>query len=249
VYVRVPLLLPVGLLSAALLAAQSGASDEGRRLYLGHCAYCHGPEGEGGRGASLTSGRFRYGSTERDVFLTIRGGVPGSEMPASRLPDAEILKIAAYVHGLGRAGAPERATGNARAGEVLYRGKGGCAACHSVGRRGGGLGPELDGIAARRSLKFLREAVVAPEATVAEEYRLVTVVTRAGDEITGIQLNEDDYSLQLRDARLNLLSFRKSDLGEWKQPMQSLMPSYASVLSPEELDDLVAYLSTLWKPR
>src|SRR6185295_14380065 len=134
---------------------------------------------------SLLSGYYRFGGREHDLFLTIRGGVPDSEMPGSRLPEAEIGKIARYVGGLGRAGALENPTGDPHAGQTLYTGKGGCAACHLIGRRGGSLGPPLDGIGLRRSLRFLRESLLEPDAHISDDYRFVEVLTKAGEEITG----------------------------------------------------------------
>ena len=245
-----PVFAALILLGSLPLAAQdTAAEDEGRRLYLGHCAHCHGREGEGGRGVSLTSGYYRFGGREHDLFLTIRGGIPDSEMPGSRLPEAEIGKIARYVGGLGRAGAFENPSGDPRAGQALYNGKGNCAACHLVARRGASLGPPLDGIGLRRSLRFLRESLLEPDAHLSDGYRFVQVVTKAGEEITGVQLNEDDYSLQLRDLHENLRSFRKRDLKEWKQPERSLMPAYGSVFSAREIDDLIAYLSSLRRAR
>ena len=44
-------------------------------------------------------------------------------------------------------------------------------------------------------------------------------------------LNEDDYSIQLRDTREELLSFLKGDLKEVQHEKDSLMPSYKSALS------------------
>ena len=53
----------------------------GRSIYNGRCGHCHGLSGEGGRGAVLNAGRFRYGGSDRDLFITIRNGVPDTEMP------------------------------------------------------------------------------------------------------------------------------------------------------------------------
>ncbi len=217
----------------------------GRQYFLGHCAYCHGPEGEGGRGINLTTGRYRLGGSDRELFRTIQVGIPGSEMPGSRLLDNEIWKIVAYVRRLAMAGADEKAPGDAAVGRTVYEAKGNCAQCHVVEGQGGSLGPELSEIGLRRSLKFLRESLTAPSAYIADNYRAVIVITRTGEKITGIRLNEDDYSVQLRDTRENLRSFRKSSLKEQKREKESLMPPYGSVLSASEMENLVAYLSSL----
>ncbi len=61
-----------------------------------------------------------------------------------------------------------------------------------------------------------------------------------------MRVNEDTFTIQLRDASGRFYSFRKSDLTNLKkQPNVSLMPSYDSKLTPAELDDLIAYLASL----
>ena len=187
-------------------------ADFGRRYFLGHCGSCHGSEGEGGRGVNLTTARYRMGGSDRELFKTISKGIPGSEMPGSRLSDSEVWKLVAYVRRLGTAGAEEKAPGDAVAGKVIYETKGGCVQCHVAENRGGSLGPELSEIGLRRSLKFLRQSLTDPDAFVADDYKTVTVVSRSGERITGVRLNEDDYSIQLRDTKENLRSFPKRDL-------------------------------------
>jgi len=216
-----------------------------RQYFLGHCAQCHGPDGEGGRGVKLTTGLYRHGSSDRELYMTIRKGVPGSEMPGSGFSQSELWRVVAYVRRLGTAGAEEKATGNAKAGQSIYQGKGACAQCHIVNGSGGRLGPELTEVGLRRSIAFLRDSIVDPSAYVDPDYRSATVVTRDGSKIRGIVLNEDDYSLQLRDTREELRSFLKSDLKDVQREKESLMPSYKSALSGTEVNDLVAYMNSL----
>ena len=70
------------------------------------------------------------------------------------------------------------------------------------------------------------------------------MVTASGERISGTRINEDEYSIQIRDMRGNLRSFLKTGVKEIQHPKQSLMPPYKT-LSATELDDLVAYLSSL----
>jgi putative heme-binding domain-containing protein len=216
---------------------------EGRRVFQGRCAICHGPSGEGGVGVNLTTGQYRMGSSDAQIYRTIQNGIPGSEMPGTRQTDAEIWRVVAYVRSLGAAGATEKAQGDARAGRQVYESRH-CSACHLVGQEGGGLGPELTEIGVRRSLAYLKTSIVDPDADIPIKYLAVTAVTKAGEQIRGTRLNEDDYSIQIRDVGGNLRSFLKADLKEIQHPKQSLMPSYKSI-PPKELDDLVAYLNSL----
>lgn len=217
----------------------------GRKYFLGHCAHCHGPDGEGGRGANLTTGQYRHGGADRDLFRVIQNGLPGSEMPGSELSENEIWRIVAHLRRLAAAGAEEKAAGDPAAGRLVYQTKGGCTQCHVVDREGGVLGPELSDVGLRRPLKFLRQALLEPDAYVADSYRTVTVTTLRGEQINGVRLNEDEYSIQLRDTRENLRSFLKRNLKDWKREDRSLMPAYGGMLSPAEIANLVAYLSSL----
>ena len=81
----------------------------GRAVYNGRCGQCHGLEGEGGRGVALNTGRFRHGGSDRELFLTIRNGIPNTEMPgAGNLTDMEVWRMVGYVQQLGRRGARNR---------------------------------------------------------------------------------------------------------------------------------------------
>jgi putative heme-binding domain-containing protein len=216
----------------------------GRKLYTGRCGHCHGQAGEGGRGAVLNSGRFRHGDSDRELFLVIRNGIPNTEMPGTfNLPEIEVWRMVAHVKQLGRQGASDPITGDAVAGGVVYR-KNACAACHTVGGQGGFLGPDLTEIGARRAVRHLRESVVNPGDDIALDYRSVEVITPTGSKVAGIHLNEDEYSVHLRDMDGNLRSFMKRDLKEVRLPRQSLMPAYGS-LSKTDLEHLVAYLASL----
>ena len=62
-----------------------------------------------------TPGRFRHGGSDRELFITIRNGIPNTEMPgAFNLPDMEVWRMVGYVQQLGRQGAPEPITGRRR---------------------------------------------------------------------------------------------------------------------------------------
>jgi putative heme-binding domain-containing protein len=215
----------------------------GRRLYQGRCGHCHGQDGEGGRGAVLNAGRFRHGSSDRELFLIIRNGIPNTEMPGVNVPDLEVWRMVGHLQQLSRRGTPEASSGDASAGAIVYE-KNGCAACHTIDGAGGFLGPDLTGIGAKRAVRHLRESIVNPGADIPLDYRSVSVTDRSGANVSGIHLNEDEYSVHLRDMSGNLRSFMKSEVGKITLPRTSLMPAYAS-LPAADLENLVAYLSAL----
>ena len=219
--------------------------QQGADLFQRHCAYCHGARGEGGRGADLTTGRYRRGGADSELYATIRNGIPGTEMPTVRATDDDVWKMTAFVKTLGAGGMRETAAGDASAGKTVYDGKGGCAACHATGDAGGMLGPDLSAVGRSRGLGYLLESLVNPAADVAPPYRAVQLTTKDGKTVGGIRLNEDDMSIQVRDGEGRLRSFFKKDLREVRRDKPSLMPDYGKSLSAKELVDLVAYLSSL----
>ena len=92
----------------------------GQQLFMGQCARCHGPKGEGGRGAVLAQPRLRHAPNDEALFLVIRDGIKGTEMPAGYAVDTrETWQLAAYVRSLGRM-APETVPGDANRGQELY---------------------------------------------------------------------------------------------------------------------------------
>src|SRR5205823_4387998 len=218
--------------------------QQGASLFQTHCSYCHGVHGQGGRGADLTAGEYRMGGSDAELYATIRSGVPGSEMPAVRVSDDDVWRLAGFVKRIGSRGLAERAPGDAVAGKAVYE-KNGCGACHRIGREGSDFGPALTDAGRRRGLTFLEESIIRPEAFVPNNYRAVQVVMKSGQTIAGIRLNEDDLSIQLRDTGGDLRSFLKENIREVRRDKPSLMPSYESRLSKPELANLVAFLNSL----
>jgi putative heme-binding domain-containing protein len=218
-----------------------------RRVFENNCAACHGPRGEGGRGPNLTVPKLRRARNDEELAGVIVGGVPGTEMPASwHLGTEGVTQVIAYLHVLRANATPPPVAGDAANGKALFEGKGGCAGCHTVNGQGRPYGPELSDIGARRTEESLRQSLEEPSAEVAESFLLVHAVTRQGAKVTGIRLNEDTFTIQVLEPSGKVASFRKADLAKLeKRPGESPMPSYKTVFSANELQDLIAYLSSL----
>lgn len=229
---------------ATMVAAQSAELEQGKRLFESQCGSCHGPLGNGGKGANLAQPQLRLATDDEALLDIIRRGIPGTEMPSSFLTPMQVSNVAAYVKTLGRV-EPEDIPGDATRGETIYASQD-CAVCHTLGGEGGVLGPVLDAIGARRSAAYLREALLQPEASVPNGFLQIRVVTEGGRAFTGIRVNEDGFSIQFRDFAGNLHSFWKDELETLdKQWQRSPMVSYEARLTPGQTDDLVAYLVSL----
>jgi putative heme-binding domain-containing protein len=246
-------------LLAQHLAPEPGSElDRGRQLFEHHCAACHGPHGEGGRGPTLAQPTLPRASDDDSLLRIIRSGISGTEMPAARIARSEIPYVAAYVRFLGRL-PREEVPGDAAHGAQLFATKGQCTQCHTLNGHGGAVGPDLSEIGRKRSAAYLRRALLDPGADVPQSYNafrsdvslpenyvFVRAVPRQGEPVAGIRVNEDTFSIQVRDVAGRVHSFFKSDLLELKKDWKlSPMPSYAGALSPDELNDVVAFLVSL----
>ena len=240
-----------------LVAPTSAEIAAGQRLFAAQCTRCHGQDGSGGSGPNLRVPRLRRAADDAALVAVIMDGVPGTSMAAAwQLSDAEVVPVAAYVRSLGRRSA-EAVAGDAARGRAIYDGKGGCAVCHIVSGKGRGLGPELTEVGARRGPEHLRQSLLEPaadfphravpyEPTAYSAYRLLRAVPSTGAPVVGFAVNEDTFTLQLRDASGALHSLRKTDLARVeKEASNTLMPSYKAVLTEGEIQDLVAYLAGL----
>ncbi len=234
------------LLAADLAFPQDETLVRGRKLFDAHCSRCHNMGGTGGEGPSLARPILRHAKDEEALVKVIQEGIEGTEMPGTwMISGNEIRQIAAYVLSLGRVeSTPLR--GDANRGREMFEGASGCAGCHMVEGDGGNVGPDLSDVGLRRGADYLRQAVLSPGATVAEGFLLVRARTRAGEEVTGLRVNEDTFTIQLRDQAGGIHSLSKLELeGLEKVFSESLMPSYETALSAEELEDLIAYLASL----
>jgi len=115
-----------------------------------------------------------------------------------------------------------------------------------IGARGSGLGPDLTRAGRQRSLAYLRESVVAPDADITPGYATITVVTRDGKKIIGVEKGFDNFSARLIDLSGHYYSFNKDDVTSIQREYRSVMPSsYGRLFSERELEDLVAFLAGL----
>src|SRR5271169_2687859 len=143
------------LLGFPCAAQNQPAPDVGEKLFQAHCAVCHGPKGDGGKGTNLAQPRLPRAPDDEALGRIITFGIPGTEMPLTRMTAQQVASVIAYVRSLGRVPG-EALTGDAGRGAALYRDKANCAQCHAIHGRGGTLGPELTSIGARRSPAYLR---------------------------------------------------------------------------------------------
>jgi len=150
----------------------------------------------------------------------------GGELP----PVAELLK---------RQGDPER-------GRQVFAGSGTCAKCHVVGGQGKAVGPDLSGVGAKLSPAAFYESILAPSAAISHNYETWTALTDDGRSFTGLLVSRTDEAVVLRAADGVDVTLPTDEVDELVRQPISLMPAdLATVLTEQELVDLVAWLGTL----
>jgi putative heme-binding domain-containing protein len=215
----------------------------GAKTFRGHCAPCHGVNGQGGRGPNLASGVFFHGSSDFDLLTNISDGIHGTEMPGLFYSPDRVWQVVAFIRSL-HVGKEARPAPDVGQGMELYKSKG-CSRCHRVNGEGGRLGPDLSDIGRTRSVEHLRAALIDPQADVRERYWIVSFQDASGKNQEGFLMNEDSYTVQYMDMDERLHSASKSAMKGYKVEKTSKMPSLKDSVSASELDQLVAYLLSL----
>src|SRR5215472_17612578 len=225
-----------------------------------NCAFCHGLGARGGgRGPDLTRVKH-HGNSDAEIFHNIHDGIAGTAMPAATnggigvgMSDEEIWQVVTYIRSV-EVKAATKPEGNATHGKELFNGASGCSTCHMIQGKGGRLGPDLTTVGASRSTEYLEESLRNPSRRLAQgmfeamkefpqEYESVSVVTADGTKLSGVVLNQDQFTLQMLDAREQLHLFEKDKLRSFEIRRESAMPVYdQKALSDKDLQDLLAYL-------
>jgi cytochrome c oxidase cbb3-type subunit 3 len=85
--------------NSVLLLSDAGAIASGKGIYDGNCASCHGIAGEGLVGPNLTDMYWLHGGGIKNIFKTVKYGVPSKGMIAwqNQLSPEAIQKVSSYL--------------------------------------------------------------------------------------------------------------------------------------------------------
>ena len=139
------------------------------------------------------------------------------------------------------------AGGDRERGELLFMTKTelSCVRCHRVGEVGGEVGPELTKTAATKDARYLLEAIVSPDAKIAENFETVVLLMDDDSVVSGILRSETDEELVLMDAEGKSISVDPAEVIARKKGQSSMPADLVKKMSLRELRDLLAYLNSL----
>ena len=218
---------------------------DGRQVFENRCAGCHGIDGRGGeRAPDIATTAKTQRRSDSALAQIISNGIPAAGMPSFSAMDAStrraLVRYLRFLQGkTGSAALP----GNPQNGKAIFFGRARCSECHLAAGAGGFIASDLSSYGRSRPVEEIRETIIKPNQPSNGSRGTVTIETRAGQTLTGVLRNEDNFSLQLQslDGAFHLLM--KSDVASMKRNSNSLMPAdYGSTLSAGDLNDLVSFL-------
>jgi len=239
----------LGLKERALRRAEAKQSEhsiaDGRQVFESRCAGCHGMDGRGGeRAPDIATSAKTQRRSDSALAQIINNGIPSAGMPAFSTLDAPTSRaLVKYLRFLQGKTASAALPGNPKNGKTIFFGRARCSECHLAAGAGGFIASDLSSYGRSRPVEEIREAIIKPNQPSNGPRGTVTIETRAGQTLTGVLRNEDNFSLQLQtlDGAFHLLM--KSDVASVKRDSNSLMPAdYGSTLSAGDLNDLVSFL-------
>ncbi len=135
------------------------------------------------------------------------------------------------------------ARGNVEKGRELFFGaKTGCSSCHTIGDKGGHVGPDLTSIGAIRSPHDLLEAIVLPSESFVPGHEVYRVET-AREVYSGVLGRGSPDAVRLITGPGDEVRIPRKEIKKMGFAPISLMPEgFDEVLTRDEMTDLIAYL-------
>ncbi len=130
--------------------------------------------------------------------------------------------------------------GNAANGLVMYAAA--CAVCHKFGDVGKvEVGPTLTGMGSHGAAELLVH-IIDPNREVDPTYWQWNITTKKGETLAGVITTENNAALTLRNQGGDT-EIRKEDIASRVNTQRSLMPEGLDGLGPENLRDILAYMT------
>jgi cytochrome c oxidase cbb3-type subunit III len=229
-----------------LPAQSANPAEKGGHLFSVNCAPCHGLDAKGGEHApNIATNEQVQQMSDAELTRIVHTGIPGAGMPgfAKTLDSDQTQSVIAYLRTLQRSDDPESRSGDKDAGRQLFFGKARCSECHSADGQGGFIAADLSTYGRSHSSGQIRLLMTDRSEIPAEKLAVVTAVTKAGQTVTGLIRNQDNFSLQLQTLEGKYVFLQRSDIKGLAVDDRAMMHSkYFANLSDADVRNLIAFL-------
>jgi cytochrome c oxidase cbb3-type subunit III len=232
----------------------------GKTVWAAECINCHGTQARGtDNGPNLTRSlvvlRDRYGSS---IGPFLKGHKLQSGAAGSTLTEEQVTNLAHFLRqrvndsfrGSPLFQAQNVLVGDAAAGAAFFNGPGKCATCHTATAVSlAGIGTRYEPIDLQQRFLFPgggrggrgRGGPASPASAVK-----VTVTPAAGEAVTGVLLQMDDFNVSVRDAAGNYRTFKRGPgVKVVKDDPLAAHHALLETFTDKNMHDIVAYLETL----
>jgi len=144
-----------------------------------------------------------------------------------------------------------RLSGDAQRGRQLFLTASGlqCRNCHRAQGQGVALGPDFDGLGAKRSREELLESLIEPSKKVDPQYISYVVETGDGHVHQGLLVERSDQAIVLRTPENKLVRVTADNVEFFAPQQKSIMPEMLlRDMTAQQVADLLAYLQSLKQP-
>ncbi len=189
---------------------------------------------------NLLRALFATGRSNTTLFQVLNDQA-GAANTVPEYDEAFVAKLVAESH----------RAGNSTRGQTVFKNMA-CLSCHRVGREGGAIGPDLTSIGTTLATERIVEELLWPNRQVKEGFAALQVFTDDGRILQGYERrtksSRDDGDLMIKELSTGeLLSIKRDQIDEIVEAGSAMPTGLTAVLTPEQLADLIRYLSDLGK--
>lgn len=131
--------------------------------------------------------------------------------------------------------------GDAAAGKTVFKNT--CAKCHMHSGEGQRIGPDLTGMAVHTKEHLLTD-ILDPTRSVEGNFKAYTVVTTAGQVLTGLLASESRTAIELFDVEGKKQTVLRADIDQLVASSKSLMPEgFEKQLTRQDLTNVLEFLT------
>ncbi len=137
------------------------------------------------------------------------------------------------------------AGGDAERGQKIFFGatEASCVRCHTIGGKGGRVGPDLSKLGGQKPRGYLLESIVDPNKVIAKGFETAVLTLDDGRQSAGIVKAEDAKQLTLMTPDGKELTIAKSAIEERSVGKSAMPDDVSKSLSKFDVRDLVEFLA------